>query len=44
MRRGIVQKALWDIDSELEGGRLVELLAPFAITISLFGCESSSTS
>jgi hypothetical protein len=32
MGRGRVQKALWDIDSELEDGLLVELLAPIAIT------------
>lgn len=30
MGRGIVLKALWDIDDDLQAGRLVELLAPFS--------------
>jgi DNA-binding transcriptional LysR family regulator len=30
MGRGIVQKALWDIQGDLVDGRLVEVLAPFA--------------
>jgi DNA-binding transcriptional LysR family regulator len=30
MGRGLVLKALWDIEDELKDGRLVEVLAPFA--------------
>jgi DNA-binding transcriptional LysR family regulator len=30
MGRGIVLKALWDIEDDLRTGRLVELLAPFS--------------
>jgi DNA-binding transcriptional LysR family regulator len=44
MGRGVVLKALWDIEDELKDGRLVEVLAPFAHNvINLYAVYPSRT-
>jgi DNA-binding transcriptional LysR family regulator len=44
MGRGLVLKALWDIEDDLKNGRLVEVLAPFAHNvINLYAVYPSRT-